>query len=217
MDEIKILIADDQTLMRDGLKTILELEDNFRVVGTAKDGEEVLGFCKKDSPNLVLMDIRMPKMDGVKCTKILKSLYPEIVVLILTTFNDVDYIVEALNYGAAGYILKDIEGDELVKAINDACKGSLMLPSSVAKKLVEKLSENSIIKPKEKNILLDFSEREIEIAKMLSMGFNNRQIASSLFISEGTVKNYISNIYSKLGTSDRTAAAVEINRVLGTR
>lgn len=217
MDEIKILIADDQTLMRDGLKTILELEDNFRVVGTAKDGEEVLDFCKKDSPNLVLMDIRMPKMDGVKCTKILKSLYPEIVVLILTTFNDVDYIVEALNYGAAGYILKDIEGDELVKAINDAYKGSLMLPSSVAKKLVEKLSENSIIKPKEKNILLDFSEREVEIAKMLSMGFNNRQIASSLFISEGTVKNYISNIYSKLGTSDRTAAAVEINRVLGTR
>ncbi len=214
MDEIKILIADDQTLMRDGLKTILELEDNFRVVGTAKDGEEVLDFCKKDSPNLVLMDIRMPKMDGVKCTKILKSLYPEIVVLILTTFNDVDYIVEALNYGAAGYILKDIEGDELVKAINDACKGSLMLPSSVAKKLVEKLSENAIIKPKEKNILLDFSEREIEIAKMLSMGFNNRQIASSLFISEGTVKNYISNIYSKLGTSDRTAAAIEIRKII---
>lgn len=217
MDEIKILIADDQTLMRDGLKTILELEDNFRVVGTVKDGEEVLDFCKKDSPNLVLMDIRMPKMDGVKCTKILKSLYPEIVVLILTTFNDVDYIVEALNYGAAGYILKDIEGDELVKAINDACKGSLMLPSSVAKKLVEKLSEKSIIKPKEKKVLHDFSEREMEIAKMLSMGFNNRQIASSLFISEGTVKNYISNIYSKLGTSDRTAAAVEISRVLGIR
>ncbi|MBI6875327.1 response regulator transcription factor [Clostridium aciditolerans] len=214
MDEIKILIADDQTLMRDGLKTILELEDNFKVVGTAKDGEEVLDFCKKDSPNLVLMDIRMPKMDGVKCTKILKSLYPEIVVLILTTFNDVDYIVEALNYGAAGYILKDIEGDELVKAINDACKGSLMLPSSVAKKLVEKLSEKAIIKPKEKNILLDFSEREIEIAKMLSMGFNNRQIASSLFISEGTVKNYISNIYSKLGTSDRTAAAIEIRKII---
>ncbi|WML33628.1 response regulator transcription factor [Clostridium sp. OS1-26] len=217
MDEIKILIADDQTLMRDGLKTILELEENFRVVGTAKDGEEVLDFCKKNPPNLVLMDIRMPKMDGVKCTKILKSLYTEVVVLILTTFNDVDYIVEALNYGAAGYILKDIEGDELVKAINDAYKGSLMLPSSVAKKLVEKLSENAIIKPKEKKILHDFSEREIEIAKMLSMGFNNRQIASSLFISEGTVKNYISNIYSKLGTSDRTAAAVEINRVLGTR
>ncbi|MBC2581740.1 response regulator transcription factor [Clostridium sp. DJ247] len=214
MEKIKILIADDQTLMRDGLKTILELEENFSIIGTAKDGEEVLAFCEKDSPDLVLMDIRMPKMDGVKCTKILKNLYPEIVVLILTTFNDVDYIVEALNYGAAGYILKDIEGDELVKAINDAYKGSFMLPSSVAKKLVEKLSENTIVKPKEKNILLDFSEREVEVAKMLSMGFNNRQIASSLFISEGTVKNYISNIYSKLGTSDRTAAAIEIRKII---
>lgn len=214
MEEVKILIADDQTLMRDGLKTILELEENFKVIGTAKDGEEVLDFCKKDSPDLVLMDIRMPRMDGVKCTKILKELYPKIVVLILTTFNDVDYIVEALNYGAAGYILKDIEGDELVKAINDAHKGSIMLPSSVAKKLVEKLSENTMVKSKEKKILLDFSEREVEVAKMLSMGFNNRQIASSLFISEGTVKNYISNIYSKLGTSDRTAAAIEIKKII---
>jgi DNA-binding NarL/FixJ family response regulator len=214
MEEIKILIADDQTLMRDGLKTILELEDNFRITGTAKDGEEVLEVCKKELPDLVLMDIRMPKMDGVKCTKILKNLYQEVVVLILTTFNDVDYIVEALNYGAAGYILKDIEGDELVKAINDAYKGSLMLPSSVAKKLVEKLSENTLSKPKEKKVLPDFSEREAEIAKMLSMGFNNRQIASSLFISEGTVKNYISNIYSKLGISDRTAAAIEIKKII---
>lgn len=214
MEEIKILIADDQTLMRDGLKVILELEENFSIIGTAKNGEEVLDFCKKDSPDLVLMDIRMPKMDGVKCTKILKDLYPEIIVLILTTFNDVEYIVEALNYGAAGYILKDIEGDELVKAINDAYKGSLMLPSSVAKKLVEKLSENISVKPREKKILLDFSEREVEVAKMLSMGFNNRQIASSLFISEGTVKNYISNIYSKLGTSDRTAAAIELKKII---
>jgi Response regulator containing a CheY-like receiver domain and an HTH DNA-binding domain len=214
MEEIKILIADDQTLMRDGLKTILELEENFRIIGTAKDGEEALAFCKKKSPDLVLMDIRMPKMDGVECTKILKNLYPEIIVLILTTFNDVNYIVKALNYGAAGYILKDIEGDELVKAINDAYKGSLMLPSSVAKKLVEKLSENTKVKPKEKKLLLDFSEREVEVAKMLSMGFNNRQIASSLFISEGTVKNYISNVYSKLGTSDRTVAAIEIKKII---
>ncbi|MBV7275381.1 response regulator transcription factor [Clostridium thailandense] len=214
MQKIKILIADDQTLMRDGLKTILELEENFEIIGTAKDGTEVLGLCEKESPDLVLMDIRMPKMDGVKCTELLKRLYPEIVVLILTTFNDVDYIVEALNYGAAGYILKDIEGDDLVKAINDAYKGSLMLPTSVAKKLVEKLSENKLIKPKEKKVLLDFSEREAEIAKMLSMGFNNRQIASSLFISEGTVKNYICNIYSKLGTSDRTAAAIEIKKII---
>ncbi|AZV56716.1 response regulator transcription factor [Clostridium sp. AWRP] len=214
MSNIKILIADDQTLMLDGLKTILELEENFTVVGTVKNGNDVLEFCKHDVPDLVLMDIRMPEMDGVKCTKMLKTLYPEVIILILTTFNDGDYIIEALNYGASGYILKDIEGDELIKAINDAYKGSMMLPSSVAKKLVQSLSSNPNFKPNEKKVISDFSERETEIAKMLSMGFNNKQIASSLFISEGTVKNYISNIYSKLGTSDRTSAAIMIKKIL---
>ncbi|MDP4089152.1 MAG: response regulator transcription factor [Bacillota bacterium] len=214
MDKIKILIADDQTLMRDGLKTILELEENFRVIGTVKDGEEAIAFCRGNLPDLVLMDIRMPKMDGVECTKLLKSLYPDLIILILTTFNDVDYIVEALNYGAAGYILKDIEGDELIKAINNAYKGSLMLPVSVARKLAQKLSQNTVVTQTEKKAMTDFSEREVEIAKMLAMGFNNKQIASSLFISEGTVKNYISNIYSKLGISDRTAAAIAIKKML---
>lgn len=216
MSNINIIIADDQTLMRDGLKTILQLEENLNVVGTAENGEEVIKLCREKLPDLVLMDIRMPKMDGVKCTKILKSLYPEIIVLILTTFNDIDYIVEALNYGAAGYILKDIEGDELIEAINDAYRGSIMLPASVARKLAEKLSNNivnSSIKTKE-NVNHDFSQREAEIARMLAMGFNNKQIASSLFISEGTVKNYISNIYSKIGTSDRMSAALEIKKIL---
>lgn len=217
MSNINIIIADDQTLMRDGLKTILQLEENLNVVGTAENGEEVIRLCREKSPDLVLMDIRMPKMDGVKCTKILKSLYPEIIVLVLTTFNDIDYIVEALNYGAAGYILKDIEGDELIKAINNAYRGSIMLPVSVARKLAEKLSNNTVnsaIKAKE-NVNHDFSQREVEIARMLALGFNNKQIASSLFISEGTVKNYISNIYSKIGTSDRILAALEIKKILG--
>lgn len=213
MEKINILIADDQTLMCDGLKTILEIEENFNVMGTAKNGEEVLELCKANKPDLILMDIRMPKMDGVKCTKILKTLYPEIKVLVLTTFNDTEYIIEALNYGAAGYILKDIEGDALIKAINDAYKGSLMMPASVAKKLAEKLSQSTVVvnTHKEEKVLKDFSQREEEIAKMMTMGFNNKQIASSLFISEGTVKNYISNIYSKLGTSDRFEAVKLLN------
>lgn len=215
MDKINILIADDQTLMRDGLKTILELEENFNVLGTARNGEEVLEFCKNKELDLVLMDIRMPNMDGVKCTKLLKTLYPKVKVLVLTTFNDTEYIIEALNYGAVGYILKDIEGDELIKAINDAYKGSLMLPSSVARKLAEGLSKGTIIvNHKEKRLLKDFSEREEEIAKMIAAGFNNKQIASSLFISEGTVKNYISNIYGKLGTSDRLEAAKLLKSML---
>lgn len=214
MSKIKVLIADDQTLMRDGLKTILELEDNIEVIGTAKDGQEAIEFCKQNLPDIILMDIRMPGMDGVESTRIIKSLYPKVVILILTTFNDDDYIIDALSYGASGYILKDIEGDALIKAINDAYKGSFMLPSDVAIKIAKRLTKTNVVTPEQKKSLSDFSEREIEIAKMIALGFNNKQIASSLFISEGTVKNYISNIYSKLGTSDRTAAAVIIKKSL---
>lgn len=214
MDKIKILIADDQTLMRDGLKTIIDLEDNMEVAGTAKNGQEAVEFCKQSPPDLILMDIRMPMMDGVDSTKIIKSLYPEVIILILTTFNDDDYIIDALAYGASGYILKDIEGDDLIKAINDAYKGSFMLPSDVAIKIARRLTRTNVVTPDQKKSLSDFSEREIEIAKMMVSGFNNKQIASSLFISEGTVKNYISNIYSKLGTSDRTTAVLIIKKSL---
>lgn len=214
MDKIKILIADDQTLMRDGLKTIIDLEDNMEVAGTAKNGQEAVEFCKQSPPDLILMDIRMPVMDGVDSTKIIKSLYPEVIILILTTFNDDDYIIDALAYGASGYILKDIEGDDLIKTINDAYKGSFMLPSDVAIKIARRLTRTNVVTPDQKKSLSDFSEREIEIAKMMVSGFNNKQIASSLFISEGTVKNYISNIYSKLGTSDRTTAVLIIKKAL---
>lgn len=214
MDKMKILIADDQTLMRDGLKTIIDLEDNMEVAGTAKNGQEAVEFCKQSPPDLILMDIRMPVMDGVDSTKIIKSLYPEVIILILTTFNDDDYIIDALAYGASGYILKDIEGDDLIKAINDAYKGSFMLPSDVAIKIARRLTRTNVVTPDQKKSLSDFSEREIEIAKMMVSGFNNKQIASSLFISEGTVKNYISNIYSKLGTSDRTTAVLIIKKAL---
>jgi len=214
MNIIKILIVDDQTLMRDGLKTILDLEDNMEVIGTSKDGQEAIEFCRESPPDLILMDIRMPVMDGVETTKIIKSLYPQIIILILTTFNEDDYIIDALTYGATGYILKDIQGDDLIKAINDAYKGSFMLPSEVAIKIAKRLTKTTNVMPEQKKGLKDFSEREIEIAKMIVFGFNNKQISSSLFISEGTVKNYISNIYSKLGTSDRMAAALTIKKAL---
>ncbi|MDT8717582.1 response regulator transcription factor [Clostridium sp. 19966] len=214
MKKIDIIIADDQTLMRDGLKTILELEDNFNILGLASNGAEVLELCRQQAPDIVLMDIRMPEMDGVQCTKELKRLYPSVKVLILTTFNDVEYIIQAINYGAAGYILKDIEGDALIKAINDAYKGQFMLPNDVARKLVNKIYESTDYIVEESKSIEDFTEREMDIAKMMAEGFNNKQIAASLFISEGTVKNYISNIYSKLGTSDRTTAAITIKKLI---
>jgi DNA-binding NarL/FixJ family response regulator len=222
MDKIRVLIADDQTLMRDGLKTILELEENIEVVALAKDGVEALAFCAKIDPQVVLMDIRMPNMDGVECTKLIKETYPNIVVLILTTFDDEDFIVKALSYGATGYILKDIQGDALIKAICDAHKAAFILPSKIAIKLAGKISKDldhkfeAPKKTREATGLnsLDLSDREIEIAKMISEGFTNKQIASALYISGGTVKNYVSNLYSKIGISDRTAAAIYIKNLL---
>jgi len=222
MDKIRVLIADDQTLMRDGLKTILELEENVEVVALAKDGVEALALCARTNPQVVLMDIRMPNMDGVECTKLIKEAYPNIVVLILTTFDDEDFIVKALSYGATGYILKDIEGDSLIKAIFDAHKGAFILPSKIAIKLAGKISRDSNHEPE--NLMktretvglnsLELSEREIEIAKLISQGFTNKQIASALYISGGTVKNYVSNLYSKIGIFDRTAAAIFIKDLL---
>lgn len=223
---IKVLIADDQTLMRDGLRTILELEENIEVVGTARDGAEALELCSRLTPDIVLMDIRMPNMDGVESTRRIKERHPDIVILILTTFNDDEYIVEALSRGASGYILKDIEGDDLIKAVIDASKGAFLLPSNVAVKLAQRLNriqetynesqpgtgrENKINRDRESIVgkhTLDLSEREFEVAKMLAQGFTNKQISSALYISEGTVKNYVSSIYSKIEITDRTAAAL---------
>lgn len=222
MEKIRVLIVDDQTLMRDGLKTILELEENIEVVAMAKDGVEALQLCSQTIPQVVLMDIRMPNMDGVQCTKLIKDAYPNIVILILTTFDDEEYIVKALSNGATGYILKDIEGDELIKAVQDAYTGAFILPSKIAIKLAGKIvkdySENTekTIKSNEAKLLssLGLSEKEMEIAKMLAQGFTNKQISSSLYISGGTVKNYVSNLYSKIGISDRTAAAIYIKDLL---
>lgn len=222
MNKIRVLIADDQTLMRDGLKTILELEENIEIVALAKDGVEALKLCTETRPQVVLMDIRMPNMDGVQCTKLIKETFPDIVILILTTFDDEEYIVKALSNGAMGYILKDIEGDGLIKAVQDAYKGDFILPSKIAIKLAGKIakdyskeSENTA-KKNESKLLCSFglSEKEIEIAKMLAQGFTNKQISSALYISGGTVKNYVSNLYSKIGISDRTSAAIYIKDLL---
>lgn len=211
---IRVVIADDQRLMKDGLKTILELQDNIDVIGTASDGREVIDICRKCTPDVILMDIRMPGMNGVEATKIIKNNYPEVKILVLTTFDDEEYIIDALNYGAAGYMLKDIDGDALIKAIEDAYDNKYILPSAIASKLVNKLMKNNITDKKEDNLKVPFTDRELEVAKMLSQGFTNKQIASSLFISEGTVKNNVSNIYSKIQIFDRTSAALYLKDIL---
>ncbi|ERK29405.1 response regulator transcription factor [Clostridium intestinale] len=211
---IRVAIVDDQRLMRDGLKTILELQDNIEVIGTASDGREVIDICRKCIPDVILMDIRMPGMNGVEATKIIKNSYPKIKILVLTTFDDEEYIIDALNYGASGYMLKDIDGDALIKAIEDAYDNKYILPSAIASKLVNKLISNSTSDKKEEDLKVLFTDRELEVAKMLSQGFTNKQISSSLFISEGTVKNNVSNIYSKIQIFDRTSAALYLKDIL---
>lgn len=209
MKKIRILIADDQTLMREGLKIILDLEEDMEVVATAENGNQAYQLSGEFNPDIVLMDIRMPEMDGVESTKLIKRDFPDISVIMLTTFNDEEYIIQALSYGAGGYLLKDIPGNKLIEAVRSSANGTLILPAPVAAKLSAKLSQITLEgRLMDKAFPVKLSEREKEIASLIVEGQTNRQIASRLFISEGTVKNYISTIYTKIGINDRTKAAL---------
>ena len=214
MDHIRILLADDQALIRDGLKTILDLEPDFKVVGTAGDGLEAVRLSEALKPDVVLLDIRMPGMNGVECVGIIKEKCPDSRVIMLTTFNDDEYIIEALASGACGYLLKDIEMDNLTEAIRDAYHDKMVIPPAVAAKLATGLSRMTSKRQETGNSpLRDFSDREMEIAGMLVQGFTNKQIASALYISEGTARNYISTIYAKIGISDRTKAVLRLQEL----
>ncbi len=214
MKKIKVLVADDQTLMRDGLKTILDLEDDIEVAGVAENGLEAYELVGNIRPDVVLMDIRMPIMDGVESTRLIKKDFPDTVVIILTTFDDEEYIIQALSNGASGYILKDIPGDKLIDAVHDSVKGGLMMPAQIAAKIASRLVQLQDSKAGFDDSNQTFSEREKEIIGLLIKGLNNRQIAASLHLTEGTAKNYISTIYSKIGISDRTKAVVYLKEIL---
>lgn len=211
---IKILIADDQTLMREGLRTILDLEEDMQVIGTTENGLEAYEMVAKFQPDIVLMDIKMPVMDGIESTKKIKKDYPATLILILTTFAEDEYIVEGLSNGASGFLLKDMPGDKLIATIRDAAIGQIMLPAVIAAKLAARLShfssqaQHTIHTERLKQQGVELSEREKEIAALMLQGMNNRQIAKTLYISEGTVKNYVSMIYAKIGTNERSKAIV---------
>jgi DNA-binding NarL/FixJ family response regulator len=206
---IRIVIADDQALIRDGMKTVLDLEEDIEVIGTAVNGVEAFEAIKKLEPDILLLDIRMPIMGGVECVREVKRICAPTKVIMLTTFNDDEYIINAIAAGACGYLLKDIEVTELIEAIHDALAGKMVMPPKVVSKLAEGLSK--VVKEKSEHVLLGqfgFSDREKEIAKMMAQGFNNKQMSTILYISEGTLRNYISSIYSKIGISDRTQAVL---------
>jgi DNA-binding NarL/FixJ family response regulator len=211
--EIKVMIADDQRLMREGLKTILDLEQDLTIVQLAENGKDALEKMADAKPDVILMDIRMPVMDGVECTRIIKQQYPGVKVIILTTFDDDEYIIEALKNGAAGYILKDLSSEKLISAIRDAYKGNSIMQPEIAAKVIslitgtakEQAHNNAAAEPKYTEELTD---REKDVLRLVGKGMSNTEIAKNLYISEGTVKNYISNLYSKLEVNDRSKLTI---------
>ncbi|WP_238883067.1 response regulator transcription factor [Clostridium sp. YIM B02551] len=209
---IKVLVVDDQGLMRDGLATILSTDKDIDVVACGKSGEEALELVEKFSPNIILMDVRMEGIGGVEATRLIKKKYDKVKVIILTTFDDEEYILKGLSYGASGYVFKDIESKKLIQVIKDCYNGELIMESKVAKVLADKaISTISQGMEKKEDKLHMLSEREKEIARLIGEGFTNKQIACALFISDGTVKNYVSSIYAKTGIDDRTNLALFIN------
>jgi len=210
MNKIKIIIVDDQRLMREGLKTILDLEDDLSVEGIAANGREALELCGQISPDIVLMDIRMPEMDGVEATGLLTKNMPQVKVIILTTFDDDELIIKGLKAGAKTYLLKDLPSERLTEIIRNTYRGDMVLQPQIAAKLVGKALEGSQGRSESDASPLPepLTKREKDILLLMSQGLHNVQISEKLFISEGTVKNYISNIYGKLGINDRTQAVL---------
>ena len=203
MNKTNILIVDDQILFAESLKTVLELRsDGFQIIDIAADGKEAVRMAEIHKPALILMDIRMPGMNGVEAVGVIKERFPEIKVIMLTTFDDDEYIYNALNNGADGYLLKSTSPDKLIASIEAVLNGLVLISPVIIKHLTKEGSPQRDIK--EKPPWFDeLSTREKQVLQLLSSGLNNKEIAEELFIADQTVKNHVSLIYNKLGTSDR--------------
>jgi len=207
MSDVKVLVVDDQRLVREGIASLLSIQEGMSVVGTAVDGQEAVEKALALAPDVVLMDVRMPVMDGIAATVQIRRKLPGCQVLMLTTFDDEEYVVKSLQAGATGYLLKDIPAADLAQAIRLVRAGIYQLSPSVAGKLVGQLGVKSrpATPPPPKN---DLTERELEVLRLIAGGATNREIAETLVVSEGTVKNHVSNILSRLGLRDRIQAAL---------
>ena len=208
---IKILIADDQELIRDSLRIVLSGNPDFSV-NTAANGIEVVRAVRRDKPDVILMDIRMPEMDGVQCTQIIKENYPEIKIIILTTFDDDEYIFSALKHGASGYLLKGISADKLIEAIHKVYHGNAMINEDIAGKVVKMFSqlarENAAVITVNEDYIKEITESEWKVIGLVSKGLSNKEIAAELFLTEGSVRNYLSSVLKKLDLRDRTQLAI---------
>ena len=214
--KIKVMIVDDQVILSEGIRSVLASSEALDVIATTADGKEALDLMEQGQvPDVALLDIRMPNMNGVVTTGEIKKRFPNVKVLILTTFDDSDYILSAINNGACGYLLKDISAPALIDAIKNAYAGDTILPAKIAKKITD--AAKMVTSDREIKLRKAFglSDREVEIAVMIYEGFNNRQIASALNLSDGTARNYISAIYLKLGCDGRADAIAKMKETIG--
>ena len=214
MYKIKVLVVDDQTELAEEIGGVIATAEEIEWIGTAKDGFDALEKMSKNTPDVVLLDIRMPNMNGVVATQRIKTEYPEVKVVILTTFDDSDYILNAINNGASGYLLKDISGNALIDAIKNAYAGDTILPAKIARRITD--AAKHVAADREIRLMRAFalSDRETEIALMMYEGFTNRQISTALKLSEGTTRNYVSSIYIKTNSENRAEAVQVIKKVL---
>ncbi|MEL7649591.1 MAG: response regulator transcription factor [Sedimentibacter sp.] len=207
---IRLLLADDQDILVEGLKLILGTEEDIEVVGTANNGKKAYELCRWNMPDVVLMDIQMPDINGVEATRMIKRDFPSVKVIVLTTFNDDEYIYEALKNGASGYLLKDTSPSEIAGAVRTVYEGGALIQSEVAVKVIDKFSKlarEEHKKDSDKRVEL-LTDREKDILRLIGEGKNNKEIAEELYLSQGTVKNHITRVLIKLDLRDRTQLAV---------
>lgn len=214
MSKIKIMVVDDQRELAEEIASVLRSDEKLEVVALAADGFDALEKMKTCAVDVVLLDIRMPNMNGVVATQRIKTEYPDTKVVILTTFDDSDYILNAINNGASGYLLKDIGGNALIDAVKNAHAGDTILPAKIARRIAD--AAKHVAADREIRLMRAFSlsDREVEIALMMYEGFTNRQISSALKLSEGTTRNYVSSIYIKTNSENRADALARIRDAL---
>ncbi len=209
MGRIRVLLVDDQRLVREGLRVLLELEEDLEVVGEAEDGQAALEAYDRLRPDVVLMDVRMPGMDGIEATRRLRLRWPEARVILLTTFDHDEYVFEGLRAGALGYLLKDVSAAELAEAVRTVAAGGALIEPSVARKVLAEFARLAPPRrPPDAGLPEPLTARETEVLRLLARGLTNRQIALRLGLAEGTVKNHVTRILQKLGVEDRTQAAL---------
>jgi DNA-binding NarL/FixJ family response regulator len=209
---IRILLVDDQDLLRQGLASLLALEEDLEIIGQASHGQEAIAQATELQPDVILMDVRMPVCDGVTATKEIHQRFPWIRILVLTTFDDDEYIWQSLQAGALGYLLKSTPSSQLANAIRTLYQGHSQLGPSIASKVFAQMNSQPSEPPTTNH---HFSDRETEILQLLGQGLNNKEIAQQLYLTEGTVKNHISRILAELGMRDRTQAALWAQKHLG--